>query len=102
MRQNRIFQVLDEPYSSRLSPMRKLPPLTTLRAFEAAARHLSFKEAAEELGVTPTAISHQIRLLEEFCGRSLFQRRPRPLKRFPVELNRWESHEFRDQRVFEH
>ena len=59
--------------------MRKLPPLGSLRAFEAAARHKSFKDAAVELGVTPTAISHQIRLLEEICGRPLFQRRPRPL-----------------------
>ena len=45
--------------------MRKLPPLASLRAFEAAARHLSFKWAAAELGVTPTAISHQVRLLED-------------------------------------
>ena len=59
--------------------MHKLPPLTELRAFEAAARHLSFKKAAAELGVTPTAISHQIRLLERYCGRSLFRRRPRPI-----------------------
>lgn len=59
--------------------MRKLPPLRSLHAFEAAARHGSFKAAAEELGVTPTAISHQIRLLEGTCGRQLFQRRPRPL-----------------------
>lgn len=59
--------------------MRRLPPLGTLRAFEAAARHLSFKEAASELGLTPTAISHQIRLLEEHCGETLFRRRPRPL-----------------------
>lgn len=59
--------------------MDKLPPLTELRAFDAAARHLSFKKAAAELGVTPTAISHQIRLLEQYCGRALFRRRPRPL-----------------------
>lgn len=59
--------------------MRKLPPLTELRAFEAAARHLSFKEAAAELGVTPTAISHQLKLLERHCGQTLFRRRPRPL-----------------------
>jgi len=59
--------------------MRKLPPLTELRAFEAAARHLSFKLAAAELGVTPTAISHQLKLLERHCGQSLFRRRPRPL-----------------------
>lgn len=60
--------------------MRSLPPLTELRAFEAAARHLSFKLAAAELGVTPTAISHQIKLLERYCGQSLFRRRPRPLE----------------------
>ena len=59
--------------------MRNLPPLIELRAFEAAARHLSFKAAAAELGVTPTAISHQIKLLEQYCGQSLFRRRPRPL-----------------------
>ena len=59
--------------------VRRLPPLGTLRAFEAAARHLSFKEAANELGLTPTAISHQVRLLEEYCGEKLFHRRPRPL-----------------------
>jgi LysR family glycine cleavage system transcriptional activator len=59
--------------------MQNLPPLIELRAFDAAARHLSFKKAAEELGVTPTAISHQIRLLERHCGCALFRRRPRPL-----------------------
>jgi LysR family transcriptional regulator, glycine cleavage system transcriptional activator len=59
--------------------MRDLPPLTELRAFEAAARHMSFKMAAAELGVTPTAISHQIKLLERHCGQPLFRRRPRPL-----------------------
>ena len=59
--------------------MYKLPPLIELRAFEAAARHLSFKKAAAELSVTPTAISHQIGLLEQYCGRALFRRRPRPL-----------------------
>lgn len=59
--------------------MKKLPPLIELRAFDAAARHLSFKKGAAELGVTPTAISHQIRLLERYCGRALFRRRPRPL-----------------------
>ncbi|MDH7796997.1 MULTISPECIES: LysR substrate-binding domain-containing protein [unclassified Beijerinckia] len=59
--------------------MRKLPPLRALHAFEAAARHHSFAAAAKELGVTPTAISHQIRQLEETCGIELFRRRPRPL-----------------------
>jgi LysR family glycine cleavage system transcriptional activator len=74
--------------------MRNLPPLGTLRAFEAAARRMSFREAATELGVTPTAISHQIRLLEDICGQSLFRRRPRPLvltgageRLFPVVRN---------------
>lgn len=64
--------------------MRKLPPLSELRAFEAAARHLSFKKAAAELSVTATAISHQVRLLEEFCGVPLFRRRPRPLRLTPA------------------
>lgn len=60
--------------------MRKLPPLASLRAFEAAARHLSFKRAAEELAVTPTAISHQVRLLEETLGLPLFERRVREVR----------------------
>ena len=53
---------------------RRLPPLNQLRAFEAAARHLSFKDAASELNVTHTAVSHQIRGLEDFLGTQLFQR----------------------------
>lgn len=57
--------------------MRNLPPLGALRAFEAAARQESFKLAAAELGVTPTAISHQIRQLEEFLGLALFERQTR-------------------------
>jgi LysR family transcriptional regulator, glycine cleavage system transcriptional activator len=57
--------------------MRRLPPLATLRAFEAAARLLSFKRAAAELLVTPTAISHQVRQLEEAIGARLFERRTR-------------------------
>ncbi|WP_294049088.1 LysR substrate-binding domain-containing protein [Sphingopyxis sp.] len=56
---------------------RKLPPLAALRAFEAAARHLSFQKAAGELAVTPTAISHQIRLLEDVLGFALFTRQVR-------------------------
>ncbi|TRW14477.1 LysR substrate-binding domain-containing protein [Glacieibacterium frigidum] len=56
---------------------RRLPPLSALRAFEAAARHGSFKQAAAELAVTPTAISHQVRALEEHAGRPLFERRTR-------------------------
>lgn len=53
-----------------------LPPLNGLRAFEAAARHLSFTRAADELHVTQTAISHQIRKLEEQLGVRLFIRVP--------------------------
>ena len=54
--------------------MRRLPPLNALRAFEAAARHLSFTRAAGELHVTQAAVSHQIRALEERLGRKLFRR----------------------------
>ncbi|QBE63877.1 LysR substrate-binding domain-containing protein [Pseudoduganella lutea] len=57
--------------------MRRLPPLSALRAFEAAARHGSFKEAASELAVTPTAVSHQVRALEEYSGMALFDRQVR-------------------------
>jgi LysR family transcriptional regulator, glycine cleavage system transcriptional activator len=56
-----------------------LPSLNGLRAFEAAARHLSFTRAADELNVTQTAISHQIRRLEEQLGLKLFVRRNRAL-----------------------
>jgi LysR family glycine cleavage system transcriptional activator len=52
----------------------KLPPLNALRAFEAAARHLSFTRAADELHVTQGAVSHRIRSLEEVLGRPLFRR----------------------------
>jgi len=52
----------------------RLPPLNALRAFEAAARHASFLHAAQELNVTPAAISHQIKTLEGFLGVSLFRR----------------------------
>ena len=64
--------------------MKRLPPLKALPAFEAAARHMSFKAAADELALTPTAISHQIRLLETALGRALFRRRPRPLTLTPA------------------
>lgn len=56
-----------------------LPSLNGLRAFEAAARHLSFTRAAAELNVTQTAISHQIRRLEDQLGLRLFERRNRAL-----------------------
>lgn len=57
--------------------MRRLPPLSQLRAFEAAARHRSFKLAAQELSVTAAAISHQIRQLEAGLGQPLFERHTR-------------------------
>ena len=59
---------------------RNLPPLRALRAFEAAARHSSFAKAADELNVTPGAISHQIRTLEEWLGSPLFERLTRALR----------------------
>ncbi len=58
---------------------RSLPPLNGLRAFEAAARHMSFTDAAEELSVTQAAISHQVRGLEQRLGLKLFVRRNRSL-----------------------
>jgi LysR family glycine cleavage system transcriptional activator len=57
----------------------RLPSLSALRAFEAAARHLSLTRAAEELKVTPAAISHQIKVLEDDLGIKLFDRRNRRL-----------------------
>jgi LysR family glycine cleavage system transcriptional activator len=57
----------------------RLPPLNSLRAFEVAARHLSFVKAAQELHVTPAAISHQVKGLEEQLGVALFTRLPRGL-----------------------
>ncbi|MEM1372063.1 MAG: LysR family transcriptional regulator [Pseudomonadota bacterium] len=56
-----------------------LPPLTWLRAFEAAARHLSFTQAAQELNLTQSAISQHVRSLEGFLGRALFVRKTRAL-----------------------
>ncbi|WP_350333499.1 LysR substrate-binding domain-containing protein [Coralliovum pocilloporae] len=58
----------------------QLPPLNWLRAFEAAARHLSFTAAADELGLTQTAISYQVRSLEKTLGYALFDRLPRSIK----------------------
>lgn len=58
---------------------RRLPPLTAVRAFEAAARHLSFTRAADELHVTQAAISHQVKSLETWLGLPLFRRGSRAL-----------------------
>ncbi len=63
--------------------MRRLPPLNALRTFEAAARFESFNRAAEELHVTPSAVSHQIRTLEEYLGVTLFRRLTRQIKLTP-------------------
>jgi LysR family transcriptional regulator, glycine cleavage system transcriptional activator len=62
---------------------RKLPPLNALRAFEAAARHQSFKDAAEELAVSQSAVSHQVKALEDYLSTTLFTRKTRA-----VELTR--------------
>jgi len=63
--------------------MRALPPLNALRMFETAARRRSFAGASEELSVTASAVSHQIKTLEEYLGIKLFDR-----KRCQVELTR--------------
>ena len=58
---------------------RRLPPLNALRAFESAARHLNFSRAADELSVTPGAVSQQIQNLEDYVGVALFKRTPKGL-----------------------
>lgn len=68
---------------------RRVPPLKSLRAFEAAGRHLSFTRAADELFVTQAAISHQIKSLEEFLGLPLFIRRNRKLLLTDEGQNYW-------------
>ncbi|WP_025821185.1 LysR substrate-binding domain-containing protein [Shewanella marina] len=60
--------------------MRKLPPLRALQVFETAARHLHFSRAGDELCITQSAVSHQIRLLEQFYGFTLFERQNRQLQ----------------------
>jgi len=60
--------------SSQQEPAFRLPPLKSLQAFEAAARHANFAQAAAQLAVTPSAISHHIQTLEEFLGVKLFLR----------------------------
>lgn len=59
---------------------KRLPPLNSLKAFESAARFLSFTKAADELFVTQAAISHQIKILEDFLGVELFKRKNRALE----------------------
>ena len=64
--------------------MHNMPPLNALRAFEAAARHLSLTRAAQELNVSPGAVSHQIRALEALLGIALFERRVRAIALTPA------------------
>ncbi len=62
----------------------RLPPLNALKVFESAARHLSLKQAAQELNVTPAAVSHQVKLLEEYLGIPLFRRLNRGMELTPA------------------
>lgn len=64
--------------------MAHLPPTAALRALAAAARHLSFTKAADELNITQSAVSHQIRHIEEMWDLQLFERRPRQLELTPA------------------
>src|SRR6185436_6235928 len=74
---------MDEKRRAMAKPPARLPPLNALRAFEAAARHLSFKHAARELHVTPGAVSHQVKQLEDNLGLPLFRRLTRALELTP-------------------
>ncbi|HSW13242.1 MAG TPA: LysR family transcriptional regulator [Solimonas sp.] len=67
-------------------PHARLPPLNALRAFEAVARHRSFRKAADELFVTPAAVTHQIKALEEQLGVELFKRLPRRIELTPAAM----------------
>jgi LysR family glycine cleavage system transcriptional activator len=62
---------------------RRNPPLIAARSFEAAARHENFQKAAHELHVTPTAVSHQVRRLEQYLGTQLFVRNNRAVSLTP-------------------
>ena len=71
---------------------KSLPPLKSLRAFQIAGRHLSFKDAADELFLTASAVSHQVKNLEEYLGIELFLRKTRALELTDREksiLNSW-------------
>src|SRR5215831_12111750 len=78
--QTTISRPTDERISFSMSTRRPLPPLNALKAFEATARHASFSKAADELHVTPAALSHQIRGLEDLLGLKLFHRRARSIE----------------------
>ena len=64
--------------------MNRIPGLSALKTLEAAGRLLSFTKAAGELGVTPAAVSHQIRELEDQLGLRLFQRTSRSMRHTPA------------------
>lgn len=71
---------LSFPFHHLINMNKRLPPLNALKAFESAARHLSFTKAADELCVTQAAVSHQIKLLEDFLELVLFKRKNRALE----------------------
>ena len=71
--------------------MRRVPNFVLLRAFEAAARLLSFALAAQELHLTPSAISHQVKELEQYFGRKLFLRHNRRVEPTPEAVRLLES-----------
>src|SRR5947209_20522155 len=64
-------------------PLRAIPPLTALLAFERAAKHLSFRRAARDLALSPSAVSHQIRGIEQQFGVKLFARGARSVRLTP-------------------
>jgi DNA-binding transcriptional ArsR family regulator len=68
-----------------MSSYLKTPPMRLLRAFCLAARHSSFKDAADRLALTPSAVSHQVKELEEQLGVTLFERRSR--RGCPISTN---------------
>lgn len=71
--------------------IKPLPPMNSLIVFEAAARHLSFTKAADELTVTQGAISRQIRQLEEYLGKELFIRSNRNISLTPTGLQYYQT-----------
>src|SRR6476659_8756318 len=74
---------ITHPLEAPLSPLRAIPPPTALLAFERAASQLSFRRAARDLSLSPSAISHQIRGLEEQFGIRLFIRGTRTVRLTP-------------------
>ena len=72
-----LLRIYDHELGLNNMTMRRLPPLNSIRAFEATARHLSFSKAANELNVTPGAISQQVKVLEDYLSIKLFKRKNR-------------------------